>query len=178
MFRKLHSYKLNNKRETVIGLLLIVCMTCQAQAFSTDSISPTLSYLTLKTASTTNRWKISYPVYQFQTGDINGDGKTEAMVGVIKCTRHDSIVRRRLFIFKNYKGLVRPLWLGSRLGGILRDFRFVTIDGEPRIRSMEQDGENRYFIAEYRWNTFGMTLVRLLARNQEEKEALNILKNK
>ena len=34
-----------------------------------------------------NDWRLPYPVYQFQTGDVNGDGSTDAMVGVIKSTR-------------------------------------------------------------------------------------------
>ena len=32
------------------------------------------------------KWKLPYPVYQLATGDINGDGKDEAIVGVIKPT--------------------------------------------------------------------------------------------
>ena len=30
-----------------------------------------------------NGWRLPYPVYQFQTGDVDGDGRLEAMVGVI-----------------------------------------------------------------------------------------------
>ena len=33
-----------------------------------------------------NDWRLPYPVYQFQTGDVDGDGCEDAMVGVIKST--------------------------------------------------------------------------------------------
>ena len=34
-----------------------------------------------------NDWRLPYPVYQFQTGDVDGDGRVDAMVGVVKSTR-------------------------------------------------------------------------------------------
>ena len=80
-----------------------------------------------------NDWKLPYPVYQFQTGDVNGDGSEDAMVGVIKSTRFYPEKARRLFIFKQVNGKPRALWMGSKLGGILEDFRFV--DG--KIRALE-----------------------------------------
>ena len=30
-----------------------------------------------------NDWRLPYPVYQFQTGDVDGDGRVDAMVGVV-----------------------------------------------------------------------------------------------
>ena len=117
-----------------------------------------------------NGWRLPYPVYQFQTGDVDGDGKTDAMVGVIKSTRYFPEKGRRLFIFKNYEGHVRALWLGSRLGGILQDFRYV--DG--LIRSLETTTDNRYVVAEYQWEHFGMGFRRFLAKNVTREEALQV----
>ena len=37
-----------------------------------------------------NDWRLPYPVYQFQTGDVDGDGRADAMVGVVKST-HASV---------------------------------------------------------------------------------------
>lgn len=115
-----------------------------------------------------SKWPLPYPVYQFQTGDVDGDGKTDAMVGVIKSTRYFPEKARRLFIFKNYEGHVRALWLGSRLGGILQDFRFVN----GIIRSLETTTDGRYVVAEYHWEHFGMSFLRFLAKNVSREEAL------
>ena len=69
--------------------------------FSLEQKNDTLSILTLKTDSTCDRWELPYPVYQFATGDVDGDGSIDAMVGVIKSTRYFKEKGRRLSIFKN-----------------------------------------------------------------------------
>ena len=104
-----------------------------AQTFAIETVNDSLNYLTLKTDSTTDRWTLAYPVYRLETGDVDGDGRTEALVGVIKSTRFYPQRGRRLFVFKNYKNRVRSMWMGSKLGGILQDFRFVN----GVVRSLE-----------------------------------------
>ena len=138
--------------------------------FSLRQVNDTLHVLELSSKQQVSKWPLPYPVYQFQTGDVDGDGKTDAMVGVIKSTRYFPEKGRRLFIFKNYEGNVRALWLGSRLGGILQDFRFV--DG--LIRSLETTTDNRYVVAEYQWEHFGMGFRRFLAKNVSREEALQV----
>ncbi len=136
--------------------------------FSLRQVNDTLHVLELSSKQQVSKWPLPYPVYQFQTGDVDGDGKTDAMVGVIKSTRYFPEKGRRLFIFKNYEGHVRALWLGSRLGGILQDFRFI--DG--LIRSLETTTDHRYVVAEYQWEHFGMGFRRFLAKNVTREEAL------
>ena len=63
---------------------------------------------------------------------------------------------------------MRALWLGSRLGGILQDFRFVN----GIIRSLETTTDDRYVVAEYHWEHFGMGFLRFLAKNVSREEAL------
>ncbi len=145
----------------------------EERGFALEQLSDTLYALTLRTDSTCDRWKLPYPVYRFCTGDVDGDGSTDAMVGVIKSTRYYREKERRLFIFKNYQGLVRPLWLGSKLGGILEDFRYT--DG--KIRSLERTNDGRYVVAEYRWAHFGMGFERYLAQNIDREEAIKIFNN-
>lgn len=141
--------------------------------FSLEQKNDTLSILTLRTDSTYDRWELPYPVYQFATGDVDGDGSIDAMVGVIKTTRYFREKGRRLFIFKNYEGLVRPLWMGSKLGGILEDFRFI--DG--KIRSLECTTDGKYVVAEYRWEHFGMGFERFLLKNVTKEEAVECFEN-
>lgn len=132
--------------------------TTSAQTFSIEQKHDSLSWLVLKTDSTIDRWRLPYPVYQFQTGDVDGDGSIDALVGVIKATRFYKEKGKRLFIFKNKDGMVRPLWMGSRLGGILDDFRFTN----GKVRSLEHTTSNKHAVAEYRWQGFGMGFERFL----------------
>lgn len=138
--------------------LTLMLGTTSAQTFSIEQKHDSLSWLVLKTDSTIDRWRLPYPVYQFQTGDVDGDGSIDALVGVIKATRFYKEKGKRLFIFKNKDGMVRPLWMGSRLGGILDDFRFTN----GKVRSLEHTTNNKHAVAEYRWQGFGMGFERFL----------------
>ena len=139
-----------------------------AQTFSIETVNDSLNYLTLKTDSTTDKWPLPYPVYRLDTGDVNGDGRTEALVGVIKSTRFYPQKGRRLFVFKNYKNRVRAMWMGSKLGGILQDFRF----GDGVVRSLETTTTGQYVVAEYCWQGFGFGFVRFLVVKVGREEAL------
>lgn len=118
-----------------------------------------------------NEWRLPYPVYQFQTGDVDGDGRTDALVGVVKSTRFHPERGRRLFVFKQTDGKVRPLWLGSRLGATLIDFRFK--DGA--VRALETDGKGRYAVVEYRWKDFGLVFSRFIIKNTDKNNAIKKL---
>lgn len=134
---------------------------CQAQTYELRKEHDSLYWL--------NDWRLPYPIYQFQTGDVDGDGKQDAMVGVIKRTRYYPEKGRRLFIFKQINDKkVRPLWLGSQLGGILQDFRFV--DG--RIRSLETTADSLYVVAEWHWGNFGMDFDHYVIKGVDQETAL------
>ena len=64
--------------------------TAEGQAlFGLEKRTDSLYVLTLKTDSTDEEHLLRFPVYRFCTGDVDGDGSTDAMVGVIKRTRFD-----------------------------------------------------------------------------------------
>ena len=88
----------------LLGLLVTGAVSSQSN-FTLRKVNDSLYYL--------NDWRLPYPVYQFQTGDVDGDGNEDAMVGVIKSTRFYPEKARRLFIFKLVNGKARALWLGS-----------------------------------------------------------------
>lgn len=119
-----------------------------------------------------SQWSLPYPVYQFQTGDVDGNGSIDALVGVIKPTRFYPTPARRIFVFKNYRGRIRPLWMGSKLGGILEDFQWI----EGRLRSLERTTDNRYFVCEYTWNGFGFNFLQFIIENVTKEEALPFFK--
>ena len=139
-----------------------------------------------------NEFRLPYPVYRFCTGDVNGDGSTDALVGVIKRTRFHRDMGRRIFIFKQVEGKVRPLWMGSKLGGILQDFR--VIEDQPQkshktyksyethkshkpysspctIRALETTADGRYVVSEYHWEGFGLAFDRFLIKNTDQETA-------
>lgn len=141
-----------------------------AQTFTLERQTDSLYILKLATDSMQNQWRLPYPVYRMETGDVDGNGSTDALVGVIKRTRYYPDIARRLFIFKNYEGLIRPMWLGSKLGGTLHDFHFRN----GCVRSLESNAKGEYFVVEYRWNGFGMGFERYLIKNVDETKAREI----
>jgi len=138
----------------------------KAQTFSIEQQNDTLHALVLTTDSTQSRWRLPYPVYRFTTGDVDGDGSTDALVGVEKATRYFPY-GRRLFVFKNYRGHVRPLWMGSKLGGDLQDFRFTG----GRVRSLEATANGLYAVAEYEWGGFGLRFLQFLVKPTDRETA-------
>lgn len=115
-----------------------------------------------------NDWKLPYPVYQFQVGDIDGDGHEDAMVGVVKATRFYPEKARRIFIFKQVNGKARALWMGSKLGGILEDFHFI--DG--KIRALESTTDSLYVVSDYKWSGFGMKFDRFIIKGVNQETAI------
>ncbi len=154
------------KKECLTGWLVLflflglTSLSCGAQTFELRKEHDSLYYI--------NDWRLPYPVYQYQTGDVDGDGKMDAMVGVIKATRFFPQKGKRLFIFKQVNGKARPLWLGSKLGGILEDFKFV--DG--KIRALEVTTDGRYVVAEYQWSGFGMAFEHYIIKGVNKEKAL------
>ena len=102
-------------------LSLTTCV-CQAQVFHLEQVADTAAMLVLTTDAMRSEWKIDYPVYRFQQCDIDGDGTREAVVGVVKPTRFDRSIARRVFIFKNFRGWIRPMWMGSNVPPIIPTF--------------------------------------------------------
>jgi len=183
-----------------ILLLWLAVIPCTAQpavvrtagGFSLRCEHDSLYFLRCQRAAPGRRpreWRLPYPVYRFLAGDVDGDGHTDALVGVVKPTRFDPRRARRLFIFKQVNGQVRPLWLGSRLGGTLEDFRYVggsrhgpgdahsgrtRSPGDARggrIRSLESTADGRYVVAEYRWSGFGMAFDHYIIKGVDRQTA-------
>ena len=167
----------------------------RSQAFELRKENDSLYWLGVKGGSKSDEWRLAHPVYQFQTGDVDGDGSEDAMVGVIKKTRYYPM-GRRLFIFKQIdakaegklpqesshatasmhrRKLVRPMWLGSKLGGILEDFRFVEPaegDSMGRIRALESTIDSLYVVSDYKWSGFGMKFERFIIKGVDKETAL------
>ena len=149
-----------NSRILILLAMYLGTLTCKAQNFELKKQNDSLYYL--------NGWRLPYPVYQYQTGDVDGDGKTDAIVGVIKGTRFYPEKARRIFIFKQVNGKARPLWLGSKLGGILEDFHYI--DG--KIRALERNDDDLYVISDYKWGGFGMAFDHYIIKGVNKETAI------
>ena len=151
----------------VLGLIWASALLAQ-----TNQPTQTRGGFTLKKAHDSlywlNDWKLPYPVYQFQVGDIDGDGHEDAMVGVVKATRFYPEKARRIFIFKQVNGKARALWMGSKLAGILEDFHFI--DG--KIRALESTTDSLYVVSDYKWSGFGMKFDRFIIKGVNQETAI------
>ena len=150
----------------VLSLFCLNGLCLSAQTFSLRQINDTCNVLVLTTDSMSDEWLLPHPVYQFRTGDVDGDGVEEALVGVVKSTRFYPEKGNRLFVFKNRDGRVRPLWMGSRLGEEIVDFRVA--DG--KLVSIERCWNGQYNLDEWEWSRFGPRFSRYILTNATLEE--------
>lgn len=120
----------------------------------TDSLHALLLYVE---GELTDSFRLPWPVYRLECGDLTGDGIPEVCVGVVKPTRYHPREERRLFIFHLFEGrYIRPLWLGSRVGNTLLDFQ-VCRDSTPAcIHTTEYLGDVKGIRREYFHRGFGL----------------------
>jgi hypothetical protein len=149
-----------NKRLFLLLTIGFVTLGCMAQNFELSRANDSLYWL--------NGWRLPYPVYQYQTGDVYVDVLTDAIVGVVKGTRFYPEKARRIFIFKDVNGKARPLWLGSKLGGELEDFRYA--DG--KIRALERTAYGQYVVSDYSWGGFGLTFDHYIIKGVNRETAI------
>lgn len=168
-------------------VIIMVCLTAShavGQTFTLQHVNDSLSLLMLGRPSSLGSgnlgvgggrdvWRLPYPTYAFATGDVDSDGVTDALVGVIKPTRYDPRMARRLFVFRNVHGRVRPLWLGSRLTGELRDFR---LEGS-KVITLEQDADSTWFVGCYSWESFGFVMTASRLRHATQEQATQIFQH-
>ncbi|WP_338768014.1 hypothetical protein WAF17_06895 [Bernardetia sp. ABR2-2B] len=132
-----------------------------------------------------DEWKLPYPVYNLEVADADNDGQDDIWVGVIKKTRFDSILRKRLFLFKIIEGKIRPLWLGSRMSKPLVDFSpAYLIDSLNKnstkkciIRTVEQEKSGKFLVANYCWKRFGIEFINYDIRETDSLTARSFLEN-
>ena len=171
----------NAFRHKILYLLLLSLsgwsLKAQQEGFMLTTENDSLHYVIYRSSEGVDRWKIPYPVYQFHVGDIDNNGIDEALVGVIKQTRFFPL-GRRIFIFKVFRNKVRPLWMGSRIGDPLLDFRIVEVEGRHLLRCLGQSETTQplYTVADFCTKKFGVQFVRYRAKEVSYDQALQAFK--
>ena len=167
---------------TALILVCLIAHVAWGQTFCLVQQGDSFASLVLESDGGRDIWKLPYPTYAFATADIDGDGSTDALVGVIKPTRFDPRTEPRLFVFRNVHGRIRPLWLGSRLCGQLHNFRAAPQHSTPRraatdILTLERDRHGTWFVGRYAWQSFGFTQVSTLITNASRQAAETVFNN-
>jgi poly-gamma-glutamate synthesis protein (capsule biosynthesis protein) len=118
-----------------------------------------------RTGQETTTLALGFPVYRLTQGDVDNDGQPDLLVGPVKHTPLDRVVRRRLFIYSlDSAGQLRPRWRGSRLMFNILYFKVISKQKRGFVQTIEQEPSGRYCIGQYHWQGFGLVLDRFLAR--------------
>ncbi len=117
-------------------------------------------------------WPFSHPVFRIFMADADNNGRPDICVGVVKKTRFDPVVRRRPFFFKTRNGFIRPLWLGTTLGGELIDFKPKILGNKTYITAMMKM-KTKYIVADYSWKGFGFRMDSLIGSYKDYSTTYN-----
>jgi hypothetical protein len=164
----------DNRLILAVLLFLFGCSTEKPESFEFNGgtiglkrVNDSLSYIFhTKNDEVISYWKLPYPVYRFDYGDLNGDSVPELAVGVTKPTLSSPVMANRLFLFKLYdKELIKPLWFGSRVTYKLIDFKVRQDTFPATIVTEELSPHGKTFEAEYKTHKgFGIERLRLVER--------------
>ena len=108
---------------------------------------------------------LGFPVYRLAQGDVDNDGRPDVLIGPVKRTALDTVVRRRLFVYSlDSAGALRPRWRGSKLMFNILYFKTVIKQSRTYVQTIEQEPTGRYCVGQYHWQGFGLVLDKFLAR--------------
>ena len=91
------------------------------------------------------------------TGDVDGDGKLDIILGVHKSTRFMPFEHNCLFIWSFDGKEANKKWLGSSLSKPFSDFVAFDIDGDKadELIALEQKASDKKCVVVYSWAGFG-----------------------
>ncbi len=104
-------------------------------------------------------------IYRMETGDVDNNCRTDILLGVIKSTKFDPAIRRRLQILKIVNNKISAMWLGTSMCNELADFIPVKEKNRTYIKTIEKNKYGLYCIGLYAWDQFGLTLLKYEKNN-------------
>jgi len=114
------------------------------------------------------------------SGDVDGDGREELLIGVYKRAYHDPRRARRLRVYSYQPGSASlvPRWRGTRMARRLLDFAAGPADGKGRtpVAVLEDTGEGGRRITLYGWHYFGFWMDRILAAPQGSERLVRFMR--
>ena len=105
------------------------------------------------------------------SGDLDGDGKEELLVGVYKTAYHDPRLARRVRVYSydSAQGALVPRWRGTRMSRRLLDLAAGPADaqGKTQLAVLEDMGAGKRRITLYGWHYFGFWMNYILPARAE-----------
>lgn len=173
-----------------IHLIILTAISCDSNKVSNKILISENNYIEivdfdtnkLMVLKSTNnqiidRRLIENEIFQLKAADINNDSTCDILLGVIKKTRFDMTMNKRLFIYTIDENKIIQLWLGSKLSQPLIDYNPIKKEDIVIIRTIEQEKNNNYLIANYKWDKFGLKFINYSVRNINLKNAYKLLKD-
>jgi len=114
------------------------------------------------------------------SGDVDGDGREELLIGVNKRAYHDPRRARRLrvYSYRPENASLVPRWRGTRMARRLLDFAAGPADGKGRtpVAVLEDTGEGGRRITLYGWHYFGFWMDRILPAPQGSERLVRFVR--
>ena len=106
------------------------------------------------TGCVVDRMMFTEPLFQLRKGDLHRDGSDEIFLGIIKKTKFDPVVKKRMFIFYVDSLHLRPFFLSSKLNDEIVDFGVFRLK-KNQVATIEKTSTSTFKIGLYAWLDFG-----------------------
>ena len=100
--------------------------------------------------------------YRLDVVDVDQDGQEDIVIGVMKYTHFDAMMKPRVFVFNYHQRNLIKKWTGSALGDAMLDYRCVPSTTEkPCLLMVIDQGEDEegQRLKAFQWFNFGFVMI-------------------